>query len=127
MSTVTPDTPPSGPLVSLKNLLFDFPRADVILHSCDSYEICVLKLYIFHSSPILGKIVLTADSSQSGTADTVAATLPVVQLSDSGAILFSLLTYIFPVQPILPLTVVQTMALLSAAQTYKMDVTLAHI
>jgi hypothetical protein len=125
--TVAPDTPPSGLLVSLENLLFDFPGADVILRSCDSYEFRVLKLYIFHSSPVLGEIVLTADSSQSGTADTAAATLPVVQLSDSGAILFSLLTYIFPVQPILPSTVAHTMALLSAAQTYKMDVTLAHI
>jgi hypothetical protein len=127
MSTVAPDTPPSGLLVSLENLLFDFPGADVILRSCDSYEFRVLKLYIVHSSPVLGEIVLARDSSQSGTADTAAASLPVVQLSDSGAILFSLLTYIFPVQPILPSTIAQTMALLSAAQTYKLDVTLTHI
>ena len=127
MAAVAPDTPPSGPLVSLENLLFDFPGADIILRSCDSYEFRVLKVYIFHSSPVLEEKVLAADSSQAGTADTAVARLPVVQLPDSGAILFSLLTHTFPVQPILPSTVEQTMALLSATQTYKMDATLTHI
>ena len=128
MATVAPDTPPSGLLVSLENLLFDFPGADIILRSCDSYEFRVLKVYIFHSSPVLEEKVLAADISQSGTADTTAAApLPVIQLSDSGAILFSLLTHIFPVQPILPSTVEQTMELLSAAQTYKMGAALTHI
>ena len=126
MSTIAPETPPSFPVVSLENLLFDYPGADVILRSCDSYEFRVLKLDIFHSSPVLGERVLAADHPQSGAAIT-ATSVPVTQLSDSGAVLFSLLTYIFPVQPILPSTVEQVMELLSAAQKYKMDAVLIHI
>jgi hypothetical protein len=127
MSTVTP---PPSPVVSLENLLFDYPGADVILRSCDSYEFRVLKIYVFHSSPVLGERVLAADCPQSSAAipaDAAATSLPVAQLSDSGAVLFSLLTYIFPVQPILPSTVEQVMELLSAAQKYQMDAVLTHI
>ncbi|KAH9169569.1 hypothetical protein EDB89DRAFT_2072811 [Lactarius sanguifluus] len=110
MSTHAPGTPPSCPVVSLEELHFDYPGADVILRSCDSYEFRILKMYIFHSSPVLGEQVLAADNPQPGIAippDITAASLPVVQLPDSGAILFSILTYIFPVQPILPSTVEQ--------------------
>lgn len=130
MSTVAFEPSPPGLVVSPENLLFDYPGADVILRSCDSYEFRVLKIYIFHSSPVLGERVLATDHLQSGTAipaDTAAASPPVVQLSDSGAVLFSLLTYIFPVQPILPSTVEHVIELLSAAQEYKMEATLTHI
>ena len=127
MSTVAPEPPLPGLLVSLENLLFDFPGADIILRSCDSYDFRVLNIYVFHSSPVLGEQMLAADNPRSATPDTEATSLPVVQLSDSGAILFSLLTYIFPVQPILPSTVEQTMELLSVAQKYKMDAILTHI
>ncbi|KAN0127780.1 hypothetical protein V8E53_014393 [Lactarius tabidus] len=123
MSTVTP-TSPTFPVVSLDNLLFDYPGADVILRSCDSYKFRVLNTYIFHSSPVLGERVLAAELPQSGAAiltDTAVTPLPVALLPDNGAILFSLLTYIFPVQPILPSTVEQVMELLSAAENYKMD------
>ena len=114
-------------VVALENLLFEFPGADITLRSCDSYEFRVPKMYIFHSSPILGEQVLAANIPQPDIADIAAAAIPVVQLSESGAILFSLLTYIFPVQPLLPSTVEQTMELLSAAQKYEMDATLIHI
>ncbi|KAI9434596.1 hypothetical protein H4582DRAFT_2175210 [Lactarius indigo] len=130
MSTHAPETPPSGPVISLENLLFDYPGADSILRSCDSYEFRVLKIYIFHSSPVLGREVLAADNPQPGIAiptDTTAASLPVVQLPDSGAVIFSLLTYIFPVQPILPSTVEHVMELLSATKKYKMDAVLTHM
>jgi hypothetical protein len=129
MSTATP-TSPTVPVVSLDNLLFDYPGADVILRSCDSYEFRVLKSYIFHSSPVLGERTLAAESPQSGAAiitDTTITLLPVTLLPDSGAILFSLLTYIFPVQPILPSIVEQVMELLSAAEKYKMNSVLTHI
>lgn len=130
MSTTASETTPSSPVVSLENLLFDYPGADVILRSCDSYEFRVLKMYIFHSSPVLGERVLAANCPQSDAAvpaHATATSLPVAQFPDSAAILFSLLTYVFPVQPILPSTVEQTMELLSAAQQYKMDATLTHI
>ena len=139
MSTVTAEALPSRPVISHENLLFDYPEADVILRSRDSYEFRVLKLYIVHSSPILGDNVLISptphpkptsstnpaesniDSEHSANAH------PVVELPINGAILFSLLTYIFPVPPILPSTVEQVIELLSVAQTYKMDVVLTHI
>src|ERR1700761_3719479 len=130
MSTVAPEILPTGPVVSLDKLLFDYPGADIILRSCDSYEFRVLKVYIFHSSPVLGEWVLATDHPQPGAiipADTAATSLPVTQLPDSGAVLFSLLTYVFPVQPILPSTVEQVMELLFAAQGYRMISVLTHI
>jgi hypothetical protein len=125
MSTTTTETPPSGPVVSLENLLFDFPEADVVLRSRDSYDFRVLKIYIVHSSPILGeKVLLFPDPSANPTESDVPC---VVQLPIGGAALFSLLTYIFPVHPELPAAVEHVMELLSVAQMYKMDVVLAQI
>jgi hypothetical protein len=130
MSTATTETPPSGPVISLENLLFDFPEADVILRSRDSYEFRVLKFYIVQSSPILGEKVLLSPNAQpepSASAILAESNPCVVQLPIEGAILFSLLTYIFPVPPVLPSTVELTMELLSVAQMYKMGVVLTHI
>jgi hypothetical protein len=138
MLTAATESSPPGPVISLENLLFDFPEADIILRSRDSYEFRVLKLYIVHSSPILGEKVLLSpnlqpdpgasaipvESNVEGTATNVPC---VVQLPVDGVILFSLLTYIFPVPPVLPSTVGQTMELLSVAQLYKMDTVLTHI
>ena len=140
MSTVAAETSPSSsdPVISLENLLFDFPEADVILRSCDSYEFRVLKLYIVHCSQILGEKLLLSINPQPGpNASTIPAkskaevtvenALCVVQLPVEGVILFSLLTYIFPVPPVLPSTEEQAMKLLSVAQMYKMNVVLTHI
>jgi len=136
-STSAISLPGSVIVISLENLLFDYPEADIILRSRDSYEFRVLKLYIVHSSPVLGEKVLISpnpppstpanpiDSQVDGSTNFHA--LPVVELPLNGAILFSLLTYIFPVPPVLPSTVEQTMELLSVAQKYKMDVVLPHI
>ncbi|KAI0295146.1 hypothetical protein B0F90DRAFT_1820632 [Multifurca ochricompacta] len=117
MSKVTPE------VVSFdsEKLLFDFPESDTILRSCDFYEFSVLNFYIFHSSPILGEHIVASLNSDVGTS------LPIVQLPETGSVLFSLLSYIFPVPPILPSTLEQTMQLLSAAQKYNMDVALIHI
>jgi len=130
MSTVV--APVTSTVISHENLLFNYPEADIILRSCDSYAFRVLKLYIVHSSLILGQEVLisnppndTSDSEREGA--TSADALPVVELPLTGAILFSLLSYIFPVPPVLPSNGEQTMELLSVAQKYKMDVVLTHI
>ncbi|KAF8502674.1 hypothetical protein F5888DRAFT_1112222 [Russula emetica] len=139
MSSATTGALPLHPVISHKNLLFDYPDADVILRSLDSYEFRVLKMYIARSSPILGEKVLTSISPKPqpestptipagpDVEDAAANTLCVVQLPIEGAILFSLLTYIFPVPPILPSTVEQVMELLSFAQLNKMDIVLTHI
>ena len=130
MSTVASEISSSRPVISLENLLFDFPEADVILRSHDSYEFRVLKLYIVHSSPILGEKVLVSPNPQpqpSASTSPAESNRPVVQLPIEGVILFSLLTYIFPVPPVLPSTVEQILELLSVAQMYKMDVVLYHL
>ncbi|KAI0280889.1 hypothetical protein BGY98DRAFT_960987 [Russula aff. rugulosa BPL654] len=141
MSTATTEDLPSHPVISRENLLFDYPEADVILRSRDSFDFRVLKIYIVHSSPILGEKVLISPTTQpTPTSSTIPAEsdvdsehvanafqVPLVQLPIDGAILFSLLTYIFPVPPVLPSTVEQTIELLSVAQMYKMDIVLTHI
>ena len=142
MWTVATQTPTSRPIVSNEDLLIAYPEADVILRSHDSYEFPVLKPFIVHNSPILEEKLLTSLNTHpertaskppaesdvySPEHEANAFRIPVVQLPIDGAILFSLLTYIFPVPPVLPSTVEQVMELLSVAQMYKMDVVLTHI
>ena len=146
MSTVSPESSPgspSGPALSLENLLLDscldYPESQgaVILRSQDSYEYHVPKIYLIHSSPILKQEILISPNSQ-GTS-VISAELDVegpkgtanahrvVQLPVYNTTLTSLLSYIFPVQPILPSTTEQIMELLSVAQMYKMDVVLTNL
>ena len=137
MSTAATEALPSHPAISHEGLLFDYPEADVILRSRDSYEFRVLKIYIAHSSQILGekllisptspKPTIPAESDVDSEPSSKSNAHPIVPLPIDGAILFSLLTYIFPVPPVLPSTVEQVMELLSVAQMYKMDVVLTHI
>jgi hypothetical protein len=108
-----------------ENILFDYPGADIILRSCDSHIFLVPKLYIVNSSPKLGKLV--QDTLNSSNIADDERSHPVIQLFDTGAILNSLLTFIFPVSPVLPSTISEVMKLLSVAQKYEMDSTIAHI
>ena len=133
----------STPNLSHENLLIDYPDADVVLRSRDSYEFRVRKLYLVHSSPILKEKVLfshnpqpepdpaspttRAESDVDSERAANASQVPVVQLPIDGVILFSLLTFIFPVPFFFPSAVEQVMELLSVAQMYKMDVVLTHI
>ena len=57
----------------------------------------------------------------------VEGSLPVVQLLESAEILHKLLTFIFPVTPLVPSTTEEAMELLSVAQKYQMDSLLIHI
>ncbi len=139
MSTVAPENSPSGSFPSLENLLLHCPEeGTVILRSQDCYKFRVPKLYIINSSPILRDEILISPNPQSGVS--AISTRPgvewstdtanvhqVVHLSVNSTILISLLSYIFPIPPILPSTTEQIMELLSVAQMYKMDVILTHI
>ena len=106
---------------------FNYPGSDIILHSCDSHSFRLPRLYIEICSPVLRKLV----QSLSRTLDTSNVeeneTLPVVKLPESKAILYSLLTFIFPVNPILPPTAEKIMGLLEVAQKYQMDSVVSHI
>jgi hypothetical protein len=98
----------------LPNLLFEYRGADFILRSHDSHHFRVPKVYIVDSSPVLEQLIQNAlVPPHDAPGD---ASLPFVQLPESGAILHSLLTFIFPVTPLLPPTTENVMELLSVAQ-----------
>jgi hypothetical protein len=110
-----------GPLVNIP----DYPDADIILRSQDSHHLRVPKIFITYYSPVLNELVQrTLDFPSDTNAE---ASLPVVQLPESGKILRYLLTFILPVFQTIPPTHEETMELLSVAQKYQMETVLAHI
>jgi hypothetical protein len=124
MSTVPSEETPTAD-EPLANLLFDYPGADIILRSQDSHHLRVPKIFIIHNSPVLNELVRgTLDPP--GDAN-VEASFPVVQLPESGKILWYLLTFILPIFPTIPPTYEETMELLSVAQKYQMETVLVHI
>jgi hypothetical protein len=44
----------------LANLFLDYPGADIVLPSQDSYHFRVPKIYIINSSPVLGELIRKA-------------------------------------------------------------------
>jgi hypothetical protein len=120
-----PGTPQPNEVVSDETLHFVFPGSDTVLRSCDSHDFRVPKLYIAYVSPILRESLTSVPHPSDATHDE--EPLPVVKLPESGAIIFSLLTFIFPVAPVLPSTTEKIMELLSVAQKYQMDFVLTHI
>ncbi|KAI9507754.1 hypothetical protein F5148DRAFT_1202454 [Russula earlei] len=115
-SAISVEEPLSGTLIS------NHPHADIILRSRDSHEFKVPKVYIADSSPVLAELI----QNRSHPID-VATSFPVVRLSDSGATLSNLLSFIIPITPDLPSTVEDTMVLLSTAQRYEMILVLTRI
>ncbi|KAI9445821.1 hypothetical protein BJY52DRAFT_1371463 [Lactarius psammicola] len=122
MSIVRPATPQPNEVVSDETLHFDYP--DIVLRSRDSHDFRVPKLYIDICSPVLRELIQSVSNSSDVPNG---ETLPVVKLPESKATLYSLLTFIFPVAPILPLTPEKIMELLAVAQKYQIDSALAHI
>ncbi|KAH9053912.1 hypothetical protein EDB87DRAFT_145811 [Lactarius vividus] len=127
MPKVLPETPAPNVVVSNETFLFDYPGSDIILRSCDSHKFRVPKLYIVNSSPVLRELLETVSNTAGVSDGKEQEPFPVAELSESGAILHSLLTFIFPVTPILPSTTERIMDLLAVAQRYQMDSVMAHI
>src|SRR6267154_3231587 len=126
MSTVPSETASTADEL-LVNLLFDYPGADIVLHSHDSHHFRVPKTPVINASPVLGELIQrNSDSSDSTNAESSLALL-VVPLPESGEILHCLLTFIFLVAPRIPSTHEETMELLSVAQKYQMGTVLIHI
>jgi len=107
--------------------LFDDPDADIILRSCDDLDYRVQKVFLVKSSPLLGGLIQDASDHSDAAPVGAMEALPVVQLSERGAILYHLLTFLLPVIPILPPTLEETMELLSVAQKYELNHALVHI
>lgn len=133
-----PATPISSPhSATSPDLLGEFsllPRADINLRSCDSHNFPVQKLYVIDSSPILREQILATISHNVGPEPPEGkshspheALLPVIQLPESHTIISTLLTFLFPVPPVLPATNEQTLELLSVAQKYQMTTALTRI
>jgi hypothetical protein len=109
----------------LPTLLFEHPGADLILRSLDFHDFRVPKIFIVSSSVVLdGLIQNYLDFPGASYAE---ESLPVVQLAESGDVLHKLLTFIFPVTPLMPSTTEETMELLSVAQKYQMGSVLVHM
>ncbi|KAF8472363.1 hypothetical protein DFH94DRAFT_655652, partial [Russula ochroleuca] len=115
----TRDEPP-------ENLLFDYAcGADIILCSQDGCQFRGPKTFIINNSPILCELIKKAlDSPGDANAE---ASLPMVQLPERSEILHCLLTFIFPVTPLVPSKPEEIMELLSVAQKYQMEPALTHI
>jgi hypothetical protein len=136
MSTDPTDPPvpesfpePSAPaeVASEETLHFDFPGLDIVLRSCDSHIFHVPKLYIVNSSPVLRELMQTVSNRSDIPNAEGPEPLPVVKLPESGSTLYNLLTFIFPVDPILPSTPEKIMELLAVAQKYQMKSVLRHV
>ncbi|KAI9441846.1 hypothetical protein H4582DRAFT_2074017 [Lactarius indigo] len=86
--------------------------------AADSFEIRIPGLYIAKFSPILGALI--RDAFNSTIPANAEASLPAVQLPESGTTLIGL-SFIFPLVPTPPptLAIEATMELLSAAQKYE--------
>jgi hypothetical protein len=124
-----PAVPPApNEVISDETLHFDYPGSDIILRSHDSYNFRLLKLYIELCSPILRNLIQSVSNTSDALNDgEEQESLPVVKLPESKATLYNLLTFIFPVTPVLPPTAEGIMELLAVAQKYQMDSVLSHI
>ena len=130
MSVVLPRTLASNEIVSDEKLHFDFPGSDIVIRSCDAYNFRVPKFYIINTSPVLRELIQSVSNTSdipNGEAGEEREPLPVVKLRESKWTLYSLLTFIFPVTPILPSTPEKIMELLAVAQKYQMDWVLSQI
>jgi hypothetical protein len=108
---------------------FNYPGSDIVLRSQDSYNFPLPKLNIVICSPVLRNLI----ESVSNTSDVPngekreAPSLPVVEIPESKDTLYRLLTFIFPVTPVLPPTAEKIMELLAVAQKYEMNSVMSHI
>ena len=127
MVIVLPGPPDPSEVVS-DILHFNYPGSDtIILRSCDSHNFRVPKLYIVICSPVLGNLIQSVLNTSDVPNGEETEPLPVVKLPESKETLHNLLTFTFPVTPILPSTTDKIMGLLAVAQKYQMDSVLSHI
>ncbi len=127
MSTVLPAIPEPNEVISDETLHFDFSGSDIVLRSYDSHNFRVPKLYIVICSPVLRKLIRSVSNTSSVPNGEEQEPLPVVKLPEGKATLHSLLTFIFPIAPVLPSTSEKIMELLAIAQKYQMVSVMTHI
>jgi hypothetical protein len=142
MSIVSPEIPALSPnllpppvpqapneVVQDETSRFNYPGSDIVLRSRNSYNFPLPKIVIIICSSVLRNLI----ESVSNTSDVPngeereAPSLPVVEIPESKETLYHLLTFIFPVTPVLPPTAEKIMELLAVAQKYEMNSVVAHI
>ena len=126
--TLPPVPPAPNGGVSDETLHFNYPGSDIVLQSCDSHNFRLPKLYIVICSPVLrNRIQSISNSSDVPNGEEKEPPLPVVKLPESKATLYSLLTFIFPITPVLLSTAEKIIELLAVAKKYEMDSVMSHI
>ena len=130
-SPVPPCVPPAlDEVVSDETLDFNYPGSDIVLRSCDSHNFRLPKLYIAFCSPVLQNLIRSVSNSSdvpNVDCEEQEPSFPVLKLPESKATLHSLLTFIFPVTPVLPPTAEKIIELLTVAKKYEMDSVMNHI
>ena len=106
---------------------FNYPGSDIVLRSRDSHNFPLPKFIIVIYSPVLRDLIESVSNTSDVLSGEEPLQLPVVNLPESKEILYSLLTFIFPVTPTLPPTAEKTMELLAVAQKYEMNSVVSHI
>ena len=125
-ATVRIPTPGSSK-VFIDETLFNYPGSDIALRSCDSRDFPLPKLFLVVCSPVLGNLIRRVSTIPDIQSVDGPKQLPVVTLPESGATLYHLLTFIFPVDPVLPSTSEKIMELLGVAQKYQMNSVLTRM
>jgi hypothetical protein len=121
--------PPNEVIPDEETSRFNYPGSDIVLRSQDSYSFPLPKLNVLICSPVLRNLI----ESVSNTSDVLngeereVTSLPVVEIPESKETLYRLLTFIFPITPVLPPTAEKIMELLAVAQKYEMNSVVSHI
>ena len=125
MPQATVRLPTPGPSkVVIDETIFNYPGSDIALRSCDSRD---FPLYLVVCSPVLANLIRDVSATSDTPSGDGPKSLPVVTLPESGATLYSLLTFIFPIDPVLPSITEKIMELLAVAQKYQMKSFLSRI
>ena len=110
---------------------FNYPGSDIVLRSRDSYNFPLPKLNIIICSPVLRNLIesvsSTSDVPKGEEREATGPSPPVLEIPETKETLYRLLTFIFPVTPVLPPTVEKIMELLAVAQKYEMNSVATHI
>ena len=105
---------------------FNYPGSDITLRSRDAYDFTLPKIFIVVCSPVLRDLIESV-SNTSGIPNGEERSLPVVKIPERRETLYHLLTFIFPVAPVLPSTTEKIMELLGVAQKYEIKSVVSHI
>ncbi len=98
------------------SLSLDLPDADIILRSSDQVTFRVHKSLLVLSSPFFKDLLSLPQPPDGELVDGI----PIVQLSERAGLLTSLVSFFYPIDPIVPDTYEKVFALLAACQKYDM-------